>query len=192
MASLTKNTFSFVSCLVFSVWLINIPARCQENTVYNTKKGSMRLLLQKEHVDTTIVAETSGLTVQFDYDVPQIQFKAELDAFQCSDSLVRNCLRRIATPLIRFKGDMKVRSLDEQHQSKIIFPIEGTLFINGVREHVKLTGNLFPMQYANNYQAQLHVNTKLTLSQFGLKQYLRGYRDRFYVLIRQSVLRPQR
>jgi hypothetical protein len=191
MAGATKRIAPFGICLVLSVCFLNIPANCQENTVYTTKKGSMRLLLQKEDVDTTIVAETSGLTVQLDYDVPKIQFKAELDAFQCSDTLVRNCLRSIANPMIRFKGDMQVRSLDQQNQSKIIFPIEGALYINGKREYVKLTGNLFPMQYANNYQAQLHVNTELTLSQFGLKQYLPGYRDRFYVLIRQSVLRPQ-
>lgn len=192
MGGITKSTFILVACLVLSMCFVNMPAKCQENTVYSTKEGSMRLLLQKEHVDTTIVAETSNLTVQLDYDVPKLQFKAELNAFQCPDSLVRNCLNRIPNPKVRFKGKMQVRSLDQQQLAKVIFPIEGTLFINGNREYVKLTGNLFPMQYANNYQAQLHVNTKLKLSQFGLKQYLPNYKDRFYIVIRQSVLRPQR
>lgn len=187
-----RYTKSIISGVILLACLVHGPAKSQENAVYATKKGSMRLLLQKENVDTSIVAETSNLRVQFDYDVPKMRFKAQLDGFQCSDSLVRNCLEQIVTPKIKFEGDMQLRSLDQQQQSKVIFPIEGTLYINGKREYVKLTGNLFPMAYANNYQAQLHVNTKLTLSQFGLKQYLPDYRDRFYVIISQSVLRPAR
>lgn len=167
------------------------PVFGQDREVYATKEGSMRLLFQKTNVDSGIVADTRSLKVQFNYDVPKMRFRARLARFQCADSALQKGLRQLASPEIRFEGDMNIRSLKDEPQPEVIFPIEGTLTINGKREYVKLNGNLFPMAYANNYQAQLHVSTRLTLSQFGLKRHLPNYRDRFYIVIRQSVLRPK-
>ena len=186
--------FLFVTgCIVSLVWLAGFaqPVSAQDRDVYTTKEGSMRLLLQKENVDSGIVAETNALQVQFNYDVPKMRFQARLSRFQCADSALQSGLQRLATPEIRFEGDMHIRSLHDEAQPEVVFPIEGTLFINGQRDYVKLTGNLFPMSYANNFQAQLRVSSRLTLSQFGMKRHLPGYRDRFYVIIRQSVLRPR-
>ena len=84
--------FLFVTgCIVSLVWLAGFaqPVNAQDRDVYTTKEGSMRLLLQKENVDSGIVAETNALQVQFNYDVPKMRFQARLSRFQCSDSALQ-------------------------------------------------------------------------------------------------------
>lgn len=184
----TIISFGFTLFLLF---LLN-QAIGQERNIFATKQGSMRLLLQKKKLDTGISVQTNSLNVRFNYDVPKIRFRAPLSEFESVDSAYQRAVKRIANPDMRFTGEMELRSLKDERYPEVVFPIEGYLTINGQKEFVKLSGNLFPLQHANNYQAQLRVRSVLKLSQFGLKQYLPDFRDRFHIIINQSVLRPRK
>ena len=165
-------------------------ASAQEPSTFKTKKGNILLLFQLKNADSSVIARSKSLYAVFNYNVPHIRFRVNMNSFSSAYPGIEPALQKIVPEDMTFDGDMGINKISTNNNPHVIFPIEGLFKLNGESKYIKLSGNLFPVQQVNKYRAQLMVSTELVLSDFNLKQYFPEFRNRFYIEIYQSVLEP--